>query len=57
MKKLVFVGLADLAAAENAVATVAPGLQDMAMSKGRADPWHFDEIIRMSATSTPAGCQ
>ena len=56
MKKLAFVGLASLAAA-NALAMVAQGRQDMAMSKGRADQWHFDEIIIMSATSTPAVCQ
>ena len=56
MKKLAFVGLASLAA-ENALAMVAQGRQDMAMSKGRADQWHLDEFIKMSATSAPAGCQ
>lgn len=53
MKKLAFVGLA----AANALAMVAQGRQDMAMSKGRADQCHLDKFIRMSATSAPAGCQ
>lgn len=53
MKKLAFVGLA----AANALSMIAKGRQDMAMSKDRADQWHLDEFIGMSATSAPARCQ
>ena len=53
MKKLAFVGLA----AANALAMVAKGRQGMVMSKGRADQWHLDELIGMSATSAPAEYQ
>lgn len=56
MKKLAFVGLAGLAA-ENALAMVAKGCQDLAMSKGKTDQWHLDRFIGMSATSAPAGYQ
>lgn len=53
MKKLAIVGLA----AANALAMVAKGARDMAMSKSRVDQCHLDEFIKMPATSAPAGCQ